>query len=239
MFFPKALLAAVVGLSVSMSVHGHATIVANQQLANAAQRGSVVRGGTCNTAEALKNPIPVNGNGEFVAVGKSFNGGTDGATTLKNNAAKIDTTASGKTFNNAAVTEVSGGNAQGGNGNTSQITFKLPAGTKCAGGGDKATCLVELTTAGGFGGCLAVTQKGGAAAPAAGAKVAAPAAQPAAKPATGAAAKPAAGNAAAKKKGAKKGKGKKKAAKKPAAAAPAAKKQNRRHARDFVVEIDA
>lgn len=235
MFFPKALLAAVVGLTFSMSVHGHSTIVANQQLANAAQRSSVVRGGSCNTAEALKNPIPVGANGQFVAVGKSFNGGTDGATTLKNGAAKVDATATGKTFTNADVTEVSGGAAQGGSGTTSQITFQMPAGIKCTGGSDKATCLVELTTAGGFGACLAVTQKGGAAAPAAGAKAAAPAAGAKAAPA---AAKPAAKPAAGAKKGAKKGKGKKKAAKKPAAA-PAAKKQNRRHARDFAVEVDA
>lgn len=236
MFFSKALLAAVVGFSLSMSVHGHATIQPNQQLATAAQRNGVVRGGTCNTAQALKNPIPVGANGEFVAFGKSFNGGRDGATTLKDNAAKIDTTASGKTFNNAAVTEVSGGNANGGNGNTSKITFKMPAGVKCTGGADKSTCLVELTTAGGFGACLAVTQKGGAAA---GAKIAA--APAAAQPAAGgnAAAKPAAGTkTAGAKKGAKKGKGKKKAAKKPAAAT-AAKKQNRRHARDFAVEVDA
>jgi hypothetical protein len=237
MFFSKTLLAAIVGLSLSMSVSAHATIQPTQQLATAAQRSGVVRGGSCNAAQALKNPIAVGANGEFVAFGKSFNGGTDGATTLKNNAAKVDTTASGKTFNNAAVTEVSGGNAQGGNGNTSKITFKMPAGVKCTGGADKATCLVELTTAGGFGACLAVSQKGGAA-PAAGAKTAATPA--AAQPAAGgnAAAKPATGNTAAKK-GAKKGKGKKKAAKKPAAAATAAKKQNRRHARDFAVEVDA
>lgn len=233
MFFSKTLLAAIVSLSVSMSVYGHATIQPSQQLATAAQRGQVVRGGSCNAAQALKNPIPVAANGEFVAFGKSFNGGRDGATTLKDNAAKVDTTASGKTFNNAAVTEVSGGNANGGNGNTSKITFKMPAGVKCTGGNDKSTCLVELTTAGGFGACLAVTQKAGAAAVAE---------APAAAPAAGAgAAKPAAGNTAAKgaKKGAKKGKGKKKGAKKPAAAATAAKKQNRRHARDFAVEVDA
>jgi len=232
MFFSKTLLAAVVGLSVSMSVHGHSVIVPNQQIANAAQRSSVTRGGACNSAEALKNPIPVN-NGQFVAVGKSFNGGRDGATTLKS--AAVDTSAQGKTFNGGAVTEVSGGAANGGSGTTSQITFKMPANVKCTGGADKQTCLVQMTTAGGFGACLAVTQKGGAAAPAAGAKAAAPAA---AKPAAGnAAAKPAAGNAAAKKKG---GKGKKKAAKAKTAAKPAAaKKQNRRHARDFVVEVNA
>lgn len=246
MFFSKALLAAIVGLSASMSVHAHSTIVASQQLANAAQRGSVTRGGTCNSAEALKNPIPAN-NGQFVAFGKSFNGGRDGATTLKT--ATVDTSAQGKAFTGGAVTEVSGGNPNGGNGVTAQITYKLPNGVKCAGGADKSTCLVEITTVGGFGACLAVTQKGGATA-AAGAKVAPAPAQPAAaKPATGnAAAKPATGNAAAKpaagntaaKKTTKKGKkkGAKKGAKK-ATPATAAKKANRRHARDFTNEADA
>jgi len=238
MFFSKTLLAAVVGLSVSMSVHAHSVIVPNQQIADAAQRSSVTRGGSCNSAEALKNPIPVN-NGQFVAVGKSFNGGRDGATTLKS--AAVDTTAQGKTFNGGAVTEVSGGAANGGSGTTSKITFKMPANVKCTGGADKQTCLVQMTTAGGFGACLAVTQKGGAAtaaAPAAGAKAATPApaaGNAAAKPA----AKPATGNAAGKKKGKGNKKAKTAAAKAAAAKAAAAKKQNRRHARDFVVEVDA
>ncbi|KAJ7859341.1 hypothetical protein B0H14DRAFT_3630203 [Mycena olivaceomarginata] len=47
---------------------------------------------------------------------------------------------------------------------TDQVTFSLPAGTKCAGGKAKNLCLVSVKTTGGFGACTVVSQGNAAAA---------------------------------------------------------------------------
>ena len=77
--------------------------------------------------------------------------------------AKVDTTGTGNSF--AATATVTKNGIKAPTDVTSQqLTLSLPAGTKCTGGVDKASCLVSLTTAGGFGNCVLVSQGTGAAA---------------------------------------------------------------------------
>jgi len=154
-------------------VYGHAVFTPNAAAAAAITKGQVVRApNPCDAATALASPIPADANGNFAVVAQSFDKGADGATTLKTGA--VDTTAQGTTFADGAVTAVTDGvAAPPSQPSTADLTLALPANTKCAGGADGATCLVSLTTGGGFQNCLAVTQSGGAAAAAGAANAAA------------------------------------------------------------------
>jgi len=160
MFFPKAVLATALSLSLVLQAQGHAIFVTSEALATAAQRSDVTRAPACNAAKALANPAKASANGQFTVFAKNFNGGTDGATAVKS--ATLDTTGKGTSFP-GKVTVVKNGNANPKGTETDQLTLQLPAGTKCTGG----KCLVELASNAGFGNCVAVETTASAAAPAA------------------------------------------------------------------------
>ncbi|KAJ7793436.1 hypothetical protein B0H14DRAFT_2622891 [Mycena olivaceomarginata] len=86
---------------------------------------------------------------------QNFNAGADGSTSIS---VEVVQTGMGKKF-------VAGnGNHKPSKVETDQVTFSLPAGTKCAGGKAKNLCLVSVKTTGGFGACTVVSQGNAAAA---------------------------------------------------------------------------
>jgi hypothetical protein len=123
-------------------------------------------------------PVKAAADGTFTVTATNFNGyvplpsfhalvahdmcspssGQDGSTQVT---AKVDATASGKSFAAATVSK-NGVLAPATTGST-PIVAALPAGTKCTGGASKDLCLASFTTAGGFGNCVVVQQAGGAA----------------------------------------------------------------------------
>ncbi|KAJ7328845.1 hypothetical protein DFH08DRAFT_883359 [Mycena albidolilacea] len=90
---------------------------------------------------------------------QNFNAGADGSTSVS---VEVDQTGTGKKFVAGKVTK--NGNPKPSKVETDQVTFSLPAGTKCAGGKAKNLCLVSVKTTSGFGACTVVSQGNAAAA---------------------------------------------------------------------------
>ncbi|KAJ7812091.1 hypothetical protein B0H14DRAFT_1462850 [Mycena olivaceomarginata] len=91
---------------------------------------------------------------------QNFNAGGDGSTSVS---VEVDQTGTGKKFVAGKVTK--NGNPKPSKVETDQVTFSLPAGTKCAGGKAKNLCLVSVKTTSGFGACTVVSQGKAAANP--------------------------------------------------------------------------
>jgi len=161
--FAKSLAAlSLLVLSVSLPAFGHAVINPVIGITGAAVRGDVQRPstaspcGTVNIATALKTSTSITATGDaFTAIVQNFNAGQDGSTEIKT--ATVDTTATGKSFKGAVTFTKNGVLAPTTVGSV-QIAGTLPAGTKCTGGADKASCLVSFTTEGGFGNCVLISQ---------------------------------------------------------------------------------
>lgn len=165
---------------------------------------------------------------------QNFNAGADGSTSVS---VQVDATGKGTSFVAGTVTK--NGQTNPTKTGTDQVTFSLPAGTKCTGGAKGNLCLVSVKTTAGFGACTVVSQGAAAAGgAAAGGAATAPAAGNAntgaantgaaktgAAAGTGAAAKTGNGR-----KGGK-GRGRKGAAAKAAAAKAAAQRKQRRSGR--------
>ncbi|KAI0346415.1 hypothetical protein BDW22DRAFT_1388565 [Trametopsis cervina] len=165
LFFALSL---VLGLTLQVSAHAAITPqlgVNGTPVRNDVQRpstqspcGNVNIAQTINTSQAAQ----LQASGSFVATIHNFNAGVDGSREITK--ALVDPTGTGKNFVAATVTK--NGIKAPTDVSSQQLTVQLPAGTKCTGGSGKNTCLVSLTTAGGFGNCVAV-KSGAAAAPAA------------------------------------------------------------------------
>jgi len=154
MLGPKFILAAVLSLSVVLQVQGHALFTTSAALASTLVKNDATRSTTCDAATALKNPATAAADGTFSLFARSFDSGTDGATTVKS--ATLDTTGQGKTFSGKVSVVKDGNPSPPTDSTTDQVTLQLPAGTACTGG----SCLVELTTGGGFSNCVAVAVTG-------------------------------------------------------------------------------
>lgn len=168
---------------------------------------------------------------------QNFNAGADGSTSVS---VQVDATGKGTSFVAGTVTK--NGQTNPTKTGTDQVTFSLPAGTKCTGGAKGNLCLVSVKTTAGFGACTVVSQGAAAAggAAAGGAAAGGAATAPAAGKANTGAAKTgaaktgvAAGTGAAATTGRKggKGRGRKGAAAKAAAAKAAAQRKQRRSGR--------
>ncbi|KAJ7812090.1 hypothetical protein B0H14DRAFT_2459252, partial [Mycena olivaceomarginata] len=90
---------------------------------------------------------------------QNFNAGADGSTSVS---VEVDQMGTGKKSVAGKVTK--NGNPKPSKVETDQVTFSLPAGTKCAGGKAKNLCLVSVKTTSGFGACTVVSQGNAAAA---------------------------------------------------------------------------
>jgi len=155
-------------------------------------------GAGVNVASVLASSTAVTASaaGVFTVTAQNFNAGTDGSREVTS--AKVDATGTGAASSFTGTATVTTNGIKSPTDVTSQqLTLSLPAGTKCAGGADKASCLVSLTTAGGFGNCVLVSQGAGAAAAAGGAAATAASTGSTASTAAAAGAGAAAGGAAA------------------------------------------
>ncbi|KAJ7174077.1 hypothetical protein C8R43DRAFT_873456 [Mycena crocata] len=111
--------------------------------------------GNINPATTLdaSTAIPVAADGTVTMSVVNFNGGRDGSTSV---AVSVDASGKGTSF--VAGTVTTNGNAAPKGVQTDKVAFKLPAGTKCAGGARKNLCLVSVKTTAGFGACTVVSQ---------------------------------------------------------------------------------
>jgi len=149
MFFSTSILASLLLLVPTISAHAGLTGNPNKY-----QRSDVLTSPGCNIQLALADPIKANSDGTFQAVCKSFNGGTDGATTIKS--ALIDTSGKGTDF--SVPTQIlQNGNPDPQSATQNTLKFEIPAGTKCNNG----LCLIQGKTTAGFFSCIAVQQSGG------------------------------------------------------------------------------
>jgi len=139
--------------------------------------GSIDPATTIDTSTA----IPAAADGTVTMTVTDFNAGADGSRSV---AVQVDASGKGTSF--VAGTVSKNGNAAPTTVGSDQVTFTLPAGTKCVGGKAGNLCLVSVKTTAGFGACTVVSQ--GAAAAAAPAAAAPPAAAAAGTTAAAAAA---------------------------------------------------
>jgi len=143
--------------------------------------------GNVNIAQTLDSSTATAAGADgSVTIGvQNFNAGADGSTSVS---VQVDATGKGTSFVAGTVTK--NGQTNPTKTGTDQVTFSLPAGTKCTGGAAGNLCLVSVKTTAGFGACTVVSQGAAAAGGAAAGGAAAGGAA-----AGGAATAPAAGNA--------------------------------------------
>jgi len=149
MFFSTSLITSLLLLVPAISAH--AGLTGNP---SKFQRSDVLTSPGCNIQLALASPIKANSDGTFAAVCKSFNGGTDGATTIKS--ALIDTTGGGTAFS-VPTKILKNGNPDPQSATQNTLEFQIPPETNCKGG----VCLIQGKTTAGFFSCIAVQQSGG------------------------------------------------------------------------------
>ncbi|KAJ3485595.1 hypothetical protein NLI96_g4853 [Meripilus lineatus] len=159
--FSKVLVAVAFVLGLTVQANAHAVIIPVLGVAGTAVRADVQRPttaapcGTTNIAANLNNStsVAVGASGVFSVTVQNFNGGQDGSRQVT---ANVDTTAVGKTFVAATVTQ--NGDLAPTNVGTQVVTVQLPSGIKCTGGTSKNLCLMSFKTAGNFGNCVVVKQ---------------------------------------------------------------------------------
>ncbi|TFK49318.1 hypothetical protein OE88DRAFT_410235 [Heliocybe sulcata] len=160
MFVSKSILASLIAVSLSAQASAHALIAPALGVKGTGVRANVQRPstnspcGNVNVASTINTSTAITMTGNtFTATVTNFNAGQDGSRQVT---AKVDATGAGKSFVAATVTK--NGDKAPTNVGSQQITVQMPAGTKCTGGTAKDLCVVSLTTAGGFGNCVAVKQ---------------------------------------------------------------------------------
>ncbi|KZV67809.1 hypothetical protein PENSPDRAFT_556163, partial [Peniophora sp. CONT] len=105
------------------------------------------------TTMASSTAAPLAADGSFTVTATNFNPGRDGSRAVKT--ALVDTTGTGQSFAGTATVTTNGDGRPKTDGSDT-LTLQMPAGTTCTGGADGASCLVSLTSTGGFGNCVYV-----------------------------------------------------------------------------------
>ncbi|KAI0701395.1 hypothetical protein BC835DRAFT_246534 [Cytidiella melzeri] len=159
--FMKMFFAFAFGLTLLLQIQAHAIITPALGVNGTATRNDVQRPSTnamcgntnINNTLTSSTPIIAKSDGTFMANVTNFNGGQDGSRQVT---AAVDTTATGKNFTTATVTQ--NGDLAPTSVGSQIITVQLPSGAKCSGGPSSDLCLVSFKTAAGFGNCAVVQQ---------------------------------------------------------------------------------
>ncbi|KAF8191817.1 hypothetical protein BJ912DRAFT_1031473 [Pholiota molesta] len=168
--FSTVFTSAVLALALALQASAHAGVSPALGVTGTLARANVQKPSTASpcgkvdiaSAIGTSTAVAADAAGSFNAVATNFNAGKDGSRSFT---AKVDATGTGASFVAAQVT--TNGDAAPTDVGSQPLAVTLPAGTKCTGGANKDSCLVQFVSASGFGNCVVVTQAAAATAAAA------------------------------------------------------------------------